>query len=145
MSGGDYLADATPDETWNFLAGKTGAALVDVRTAAEWSFVGIPDVASLGAPFLRVEWQVYPSMQANPAFVDTVAEELAAAGCSRESQVFFICRSGARSASAAAAMTAAGFARCYNVEGGFEGSRDSNGHRGMLDGWKAAGLPWSQS
>jgi rhodanese-related sulfurtransferase len=46
---------------------------------------------------------------------------------------------------AAAAMTGAGYSRCFNVAGGFEGMRDDAGHRGTIDGWKAANLPWLQS
>ena len=45
---------------------------------------------------------------------------------------------------AAVAMTKRGFARCFNLAGGFEGPLDNDGHRGRLDGWKVAGLPWKQ-
>jgi rhodanese-related sulfurtransferase len=139
-----YLADVTPAEAWELLAQKP-SALVDVRTSAEWAFVGLPDLSSTAAPLLRVEWQAYPSMQVNGAFVETVDEALRAAGVGPDAPILFICRSGARSASAAAAMTGAGYRRCYNVAGGFEGTRDERGHRGTTDGWKAADLPWVQS
>jgi len=119
--------------------------MIDVRTAAEWTFVGLPDLSATGRPLLRVEWQSYPSMQINAGFVDTVDAGLRAAGSGAASPLFFICRSGARSAAAAAAMTAAGYSRCFNVTGGFEGNRDERGHRGTREGWKAAGLPWVQS
>jgi rhodanese-related sulfurtransferase len=140
-----YLADVTPRETWETLAKEPGATLVDVRTAAEWNYVGLPDISSLGAAFHRVEWQSFPAGAVNPAFVETMKSALSKQGASQDAPLFFICRSGARSASAAAAMTAAGYTRCYNVAGGFEGSRDAEGHRGTVEGWKAAGLPWSQS
>jgi len=145
MSGRAYHADATAEETWTMLSSESGAALVDVRTVAEWNFVGVPDLSSTPAPLLQVEWQSYPSMQQNPSFVETVDDALRGGGTARGAPVFFICRSGARSASAAAAMTAAGYTRCYNVAGGFEGARDPNGHRGTIEGWKAAELPWVQS
>ena len=37
-------------------------------------------------------------------------------------------------------MTAAGYSRCYNVAGGFEGARDEKGTRngGRLEGGEAA-------
>ena len=38
-----------------------------------------------------------------------------------------------------------GYLNCFNVLEGFEGDKDSNGHRGVQGGWKAAGLPWVQS
>jgi len=145
MLGEGYYAEASPEETWDWLSREPGAAMVDVRTAAEWTFVGLPDLSATGRPLLRVEWQSYPSMQINAGFVDTVDAGLRAAGSGAASPLFFICRSGARSAAAAAAMTAAGYSRCFNVTGGFEGNRDERGHRGTREGWKAAGLPWVQS
>jgi rhodanese-related sulfurtransferase len=140
-----YQADVTPEEAWNTLSGEPGAALVDVRTAAEWSYVGLPDLSMIGAPLLKVEWQSFPSGEVNPAFAETLAAALKEQGLSSGAPVFFICRSGARSASAAASLTAAGYSRCYNVAGGFEGARDADGHRGTVEGWKAAKLPWVQS
>lgn len=145
MIGGAYHADATPQEAWEALASEPGAALVDVRTMAEWNYVGLPDLPPGRAPLLRVEWQSFPASQVNPAFVDTVDTALRAAASGPDSPIFFLCRSGARSAVAAAAMTAAGYSRCCNVAGGFEGMRDESGHRGNVEGWKAAGLPWTQS
>jgi rhodanese-related sulfurtransferase len=140
-----YLGDVTPKETWETLAKESGAALVDVRTAAEWSYVGLPDISETGAPLHRVEWQSFPSGAVNTDFASALSDALDVAGVSRDAPLFFICRSGARSASAAAAMTAAGYTRCYNVAGGFEGPRDAQGRRGTVEGWKAAGLPWVQS
>jgi rhodanese-related sulfurtransferase len=145
VAGQDYHDDVVPDETWRMLASEKGAALVDVRTAAEWNYVGLPDLSSIGVPLLRVEWQTFPTGAINPAFVETLDEALRRAGSDRDSPVFFLCRSGARSAAAAAAMTDAGYTRCYNVAGGFEGARDASGHRGTLEGWKASDLPWVQS
>jgi rhodanese-related sulfurtransferase len=56
----------------------------------------------------------------------------------------FLCRSGARSHSAAEAATRAGWRECYNVLEGFEGDKDAAHHRGTVGGWKKAGLPWIQ-
>jgi rhodanese-related sulfurtransferase len=145
MTGGAYHADTSPEAAWDTLSREPGAALVDVRSTAEWAYVGLPDLSQAGAPLLKVEWQSFPSMQVNPAFVATVDAALRAAGANQDSPVFFLCRSGARSAAAAAAMTQAGWSRCFNVAGGFEGPRDENGHRGTVEGWKAADLPWMQS
>jgi rhodanese-related sulfurtransferase len=80
-------------------------------------------------------------MQVDPEFVAKV-EQLV--GSDRNAPVYFICRSGARSRSAAQALTAAGYTRCYNVAGGFEGDVDAQGHRGRTNGWKASDLPWVQ-
>lgn len=140
-----YHGDVTPEEAWQMLTSEPGAALVDVRTTAEWSYVGLPDLSSIGAPLLRVEWQRFPTGQVNPEFVETLDDALQAKDTGRDAPIYFICRSGARSASAAAATTAAGYSRCYNVASGFEGPRDEKGHRGKVEGWKAANLPWVQS
>jgi rhodanese-related sulfurtransferase len=43
------------------------------------------------------------------------------------------------------AMTRAGYTKAFNIASGFEGAISPEGHRGGIDGWKAAGLPWRQS
>lgn len=140
-----YAGDITSAEAWELLKSDRQAQLVDVRTAAEWTFVGVPDLGQTGRKAILVEWQVYPGMGRNAAFEDAVAERLAAAGATTATPVFFLCRSGARSQSAARAMTAKGFTKCFNVADGFEGDVDAGRHRGRTNGWKASGLPWVQS
>ncbi len=132
-----YKGDVTPAEAFERLSSDSRAVLIDVRTQPEWAFVGVPVVEHL----IRQSWQVFPAMQVDEEFADKVR----AAGVSEDNEVFLICRSGARSAAAAAALTRAGFEHCYNVAQGFEGDRDAEGHRGTMGGWKAAGLPWAQS
>jgi rhodanese-related sulfurtransferase len=134
------VPDIGPSETWKALREDPEAVLIDVRTDAEWNFVGLPDLAEAGKQVLLVPWQLYPSMQVNAAF----AEDLRKAGLTAENRLFFICRSGARSQSAGQAAVAAGFPSSFNVADGFEGPVDRAGHRGTLAGWKAEGLPWRQ-
>jgi rhodanese-related sulfurtransferase len=134
-----YAGDITPQQAWALLQSDPSAVLVDVRTDAEWRFVGIPDLASTGREPVLTQW-VDVTGRPNAAFV----AELIAAGLSPERPVVFLCRSGARSIGAAKAATAAGLGPAYNVLEGFEGALDSTGHRGS-DGWRAAGLPWTQS
>ncbi|MBD7950062.1 rhodanese-like domain-containing protein [Oerskovia rustica] len=134
-----YAGDITPQQAWALLQSDPSAVLVDVRTDAEWRFVGIPDLASTGREPVLTQW-VDVTGRPNAAFV----AELTAAGLSPERPVVFLCRSGARSIGAAKAATAAGLGPAYNVLEGFEGALDDAGHRGS-DGWRAAGLPWTQS
>ena len=141
----DYAGDLELSAAWDLLATEAGCQMVDVRTVAEWNFVGLPDLSTLAREPHRVEWQSYPSMQINPHFVEDTAERLQAAGAGPETPVLFLCRSGARSRAAAVAMTRAGFQKAFNVAGGFEGALDDDGHRGTVTGWKAAGLPWRQT
>jgi rhodanese-related sulfurtransferase len=139
-----YAGDISCVECWRILEADAAAQLVDVRTSAEWNFVGVPVLAALGREPILIEWQRYPDMAVNPAFAETLERELAARGAGRDSPVLFLCRSGARSQAAAVALSARGFSRAYNVAGGFEGARDGEGHRGTIEGWKHDGLPWMQ-
>jgi len=119
--------------------------LIDVRTRAEWAYVGIVDLSAIGKETLLVEWQSYPTMAVNADFAEVLAAELDRRGVGRETALYFLCRSGARSLAAANALAEAGYDRCFNISGGFEGPLDEGRHRGSVDGWKAAGLPWVQS
>lgn len=142
---GAYAGDVDPAEAWESLQGDPRTILVDVRTRAEWAFVGLPVLAALGKQPITLEWQVFPSMAANPEFVTVLDEALGKAGIARDTTILFLCRSGQRSRFAAEAMTAAGWTRCFNISEGFEGGLDGEGHRGRVAGWKARGLPWSQT
>jgi rhodanese-related sulfurtransferase len=134
------VQNVPPSQVWEALRADPQAQLVDVRTDAEWNFVGLPDLAPAGKQAVLIQWQVYPTMQVNAAF----AAQLQEAGCTPAQHLYFICRSGQRSMAAAQAAEAAGFPHVYNVAEGFEGGPDGAGHRGKLAGWKARGLPWRQ-
>ncbi len=134
------VPDVSPRATYQALAEEPEAVLVDVRTDAEWNFVGVPDLSPIGKQVVLIPWQVYPTMQVNGAF----AEHLRRAGVTPESKLYFVCRSGARSLAAGQAAQAAGFPQAFNVADGFEGPVDAEGHRGGIAGWKADGLPWRQ-
>ena len=139
-----HIAVVSVEEAWTRLKSDAGSVLIDVRTIAEWAYVGLPDLTTVGKRPVLVEWQGFPDDRQNTAFVERVTEALAPIGADRDSELLFICRSGQRSLKAAQAMAAAGFTRCRNVTDGFEGPLDPNRHRGRLGGWKAKGLPWAQ-
>lgn len=129
-----YEGALTPREAYEVLQLAPGARLVDVRTRAEFDWVGrIP-----GA--VEIEWLTYPGNQRNPHFLTQLQHQV-----DHEGLVLFICRSGQRSHHAAALATQHGFPDCYNVLEGFEGDKDAHGQRNRLGGWRAAGLPWFQS
>ena len=128
-----YQGELTPLETHRLLQLAPCARLVDVRTRAEWDWVGrIP-----GA--VEIEWNQYPGGLRNPHFMNELQRQV-----DPEALVVFICRSGIRSIGSATAATEAGYSNCYNVLEGFEGDKDANGHRGNIGGWRQAGLPWIQ-
>ena len=129
-----------PKAAWDALMANPDAHLVDVRTDAEWQYVGLPDLRSAGKQAVLISWQYFPTGNVNTDF----AQALRAAGLEPGNALYFLCRSGVRSLAAAEAAEAAGFQTCFNVAHGFEGHPDRQGHRGTVDGWKAEGLPWRQ-
>ncbi len=139
-----YAGDVEPSEAWRILGENESAVLVDVRTRAEWGFVGIPDLNSIGKNVVLQEWQSFPAMERQPDFEAGVIQHLSAANVTKSAPVFFLCRSGVRSQGAAIALSAEGYERCYNLKDGFEGPKDNAGHRGSVAGWKASELPWQQ-
>jgi len=142
--GGEYAGDISAVEAYAMLTKEKSALLVDVRTTAEWAFVGVADLSDLGKEPILIEWQEYPAMRVNPHFAGGLKDLITKNGGSARSPILFLCRSGARSRSAAIAMAAAGQLHCYNIAGGFEGGHDDRHRRGSVDGWKANGLPWTQ-
>jgi len=138
-----HVGHVSVTEAWQRLEREPKAQLVDVRTKAEWNFVGVPDLAPVHRSAILIEWQSYPQGTTASDFVERCSEALLQAGAGSDTDVFFLCRSGARSLSAARAMAASGFTKCHNVDDGFEGPLDDHRHR-ACGGWKAAGLPWYQ-
>ena len=134
------IENIRPTQAWEVLQSDPQAQLVDVRTDAEWNFVGLPDLGEAGKQPVLIPWQVYPAMQPHPDFVGALRQ----AGLTPEHRILFLCRSGARSMAAANAAQAAGFTKVANIAEGFEGNPDGEGHRGVTSGWKAEGLPWHQ-
>ncbi len=144
---GYKVTELSPAETYDALLATQDAIMIDVRTKAEWAFVGIPDLEQDGRSLLLAEWKRFPDMAQNTSFVDQIMDAL---GETRPSKIFFMCRSGARSMQAAhtlaEALSATGASgECINIAEGFEGDLGPDRHRGTIGGWKAAGLPWKQN
>jgi rhodanese-related sulfurtransferase len=129
-----YLGALTPQEAYQVLQLAPSARLIDVRARAEWDLTGVIPGA------VQIEWQAYPGWIANPYFMQQLKQTI-----DHEAMLLFICRSGGRSHKAAEAATQAGYGECYNVLEGFEGDRDKVSQQRNINGWKKAGLPWTQS
>ena len=140
----EYAGDIGPKECWQALQ-QPDAWLVDVRTNAEWAFVGQPDLSGRTNPLISLQWQMFPSMEVDPSFGDRLQAQLNHAGADQFANLYFLCRSGVRSRFAAQAATAMGYRNAFNVSEGFEGDVNAEGHRGKTNGWQAAGLPWRQN
>ncbi len=134
------VPDISPKETWAALQADPDAVLIDVRTDMEWANIGVPVLETLGKQVVLASWQLAPSMQVNPGFI----EELKAAGLKPQQKLYFLCRSGVRSQSAGQAAVAAGFPHAFNVADGFEGPPNMLGQRGTSAGWQADKLPWTK-
>ncbi len=130
-----YAGAVTPLEAWELLRQQPEAKLIDVRTNAERHWVG--QVALPPGQHMAVEWTSWPSGVVNPQFIEQLGE---VAG--KDDVLLFLCRSGVRSRHAAKLATDHGFTNAYDILEGFEGDKDSAGHRKEIGGWCKAGLPW---
>lgn len=141
------VTEAAPLDIWTDLKSSRDSVVVDVRTRAEWSFIGTVDLDEVDREPVLLEWLRYPDMSVNPTFANDLLDAL---GGEVPSKIFFLCRSGVRSL-AAAANVAEVFgeqgisAECVNILEGFEGDLDADRHRGKANGWKARGLAWRQT
>lgn len=140
-----YAGDVSAKAAWDDLAKSPQATLVDVRTTAEWAYVGIPVLVAVGKTPLLIEWDDFATGDLVPDFIGRLEAELDKRGISRDAPLYFICRSGNRSRHAATLATEAGHPNSYNIEFGFEGRLSPDRHRGTPGSWKAEGLPWVQS
>jgi rhodanese-related sulfurtransferase len=132
-----YAGALTPQEAFEILTADSKALLVDVRTKAELELVGrVPDA-------LNVEWAFYPGMVANPQFAEQLKAELDKRNFDKNSVLVFLCRTGGRSNNAAVVAAAMGYTQAYNTLEGFEGEANADKQRTLINGWKHAGLPWT--
>ena len=131
-TGLSYAGGITPQIAWQLFA-QDEALLVDVRSGEERKFVGhVPGS-------LHVPWATGTALTRNPRFVRELEAKVG-----KDKPVLLLCRSGKRSVLAAEAATKAGLPLVFNVLEGFEGEINSDGHRGLDDGWRLRGLPWVQ-
>jgi len=127
-----YTGAMTPREAFDVLQANPQALLVDVRTQAELELVGrIPNA-------LNIEWAFYPGMIKNQDFAKQLAEKV-----DKNLIVIFMCRTGGRSHNAATVAQQLGYANAYNMLEGFEGEANELKQRTTINGWKHAGLPWT--
>ncbi len=141
----NYGGEISVSECWETLSNSSKAVLIDVRTNAEWAYVGMPELTATMTPLVGQQWQLFPTMEADPDFTGKLITTLKQMQLGDDTKLFFLCRSGVRSLAAARAMWGLGYKESFNITGGFEGDPDDNGHRGQKNGWKADGLPWRQN
>ena len=134
--------EITSLEAWQMLQADNKACIVDVRTVAEWSFVGIPDLSSIGRELHQISWRLYPSMCINQDFAQQL---LYFVKKDKQAKLLFLCRSGHRSAEAREYAVELGYKNSYNIIDGFEGKINKYAHRNNINGWRHNNLPWVQA
>ena len=130
-----YAGAVSPAEAFELLQLDPAARLIDVRTRAELDWVGRPVIGD--GQYAHVEWTRYPGAVPNAEFLDQLR-----AVATPDAPVLFLCRSAARSKLAAIEAAKAGFTRAFDLLEGFEGDKDTLGHRKTVSGWCFRGLPW---
>jgi len=135
-----YARDLLAIDAYWLLASDATSILIDVRTRAEWAYVGAPDIRTIGKIPYFLEWQSYPSMQVDQLFASRLGATLESAGVEPGAALVFLCRSGARSRHAAIAMTRAGWTPSYNVSDGLgaTGWLEAEGRRLWVEGGRTA-------
>jgi rhodanese-related sulfurtransferase len=126
-------------QAWDILAENPDAVLVDVRTMAEWAYVGLPDLTGLGKTVVMIEWADMSGRQ-NDDFIQSLMAQI-----QFDQTVLFICRSGVRSQAAMLMAAEAGYKDVINVADGFEGPLNEMRQRKTVSGWCANGLAWIQN
>ena len=135
-----YKRNLLPKMAVERLQDNPQALFVDVRSKAEYKYVGFPENSIL------IPWIDDPDWEPNPeAFSEAVMQELDGRENLSDTEIILICRSGFRSNEALKCLENKGFTQVSHVASGFEGDLDENDHRGNLNGWRHDGMPWSQS
>ncbi len=129
-----YAGLLTPKEAYQLLQNYPNTKLVDVRSRAELELVGRVPTAT------AIEWAFFPGMAANPEFAVQLETQI-----DKEAVVIFMCRTGGRSHNAAVLAQQLGFKQAYNMIEGFEGESNAAKQRTLINGWKHASLPWTNS
>lgn len=138
---GNYAGDVNVAQAWEILSTQNNSILIDVRTAAEWQFSGVPTLKFLGKEVFFIPWLNYPTFDFNNRFFPSFE----AMNIAPEATILFLCKVGGRSRDAAEAVAERGYLNAHSIESGFEGDHNEYGQRGRVNGWKAAGLPWEQA
>ncbi len=127
-----YTGALTPHEASDLMQHDSATVLVDVRSRAELELVGkVPQA-------MHIEWAFYPGMVANTEFAKQLVESV-----DKNLTIVFMCRTGGRSHNAAVVAHQLGYSNVYNMLEGFEGEANGLQQRTLINGWKHAGLPWS--
>ncbi len=125
---------------------------IDVRTAEEQLFVGVPDGIDGTAPFGIMNYAKWDEEKKtylrypNPDFLGNFEYWALDKGIDKTDPIVLICRSGDRSALGSDLLARHGYTNVWSVVDGFEGDLAKDGPKKgqrAVNGWKNEGLPWS--
>lgn len=122
--------------------------LVDVRSQLEIVLAGWAPAVDIHVPYL--EHTLYRNesgrgwtIAENNAFMDDLVQRLRQRDADIDAVILVMCRSGERSAQVVERLAELGYLLAVNVIDGFEGDLGDDGRR-LVNGWKNAGLVWTQ-
>ena len=127
---------------------------VDVRSRAEATFLGMARDVDVLIPYQDFNGETAPwdakagtyGLEANLDFLPMLEKAMQARKLGKDSPIVLMCRSGARSATAATLVARYGYSKVYSVVDGYEGDVAKDGPRAgqrAINGWRIEGLPWS--
>jgi rhodanese-related sulfurtransferase len=134
LAGAQEIFEISPQSAFERLR-QPNTYLIDVRTIAEYVYVGHPEMATCIPLMFWDETQI--QQVANVNFLEDVKARF-----KPTDTLILICRSGSRSRHAMRLLRREGFSSVFNISEGFEGNRDREGYR-TLGGWKNHGLPYT--
>ena len=88
-SAAGYAGDVAAAEAYRRLSSERSSVLIDVRTQAEWGYVGVPDPGRSARLFL--EWQSFPAMQVDPGFATRLTASWRPPASSADAPLLFLC------------------------------------------------------
>lgn len=138
----------TPRTAHDLTRQEDNVFIIDVRTAAEWIWVGHPGPNNLSkgeelaGKVVNISYLIERNGEKvfNNQFLGDVRK---AFGDSPDVTLIMMCRSGKRSKAAAILLEAEGYT-VMNMESGFQGNKDIYGYR-TVDGWAMDGFPYTIS
>jgi rhodanese-related sulfurtransferase len=134
------LVELSSSQCWDFLQQNKGNSfLIDVRSKEEWLETGVADLSSINNEARLISWLLFtPHTHQNDNFITDLNMSIQ----DKDAHLFFICKSGGRSAQAANATIKDGYKNCYNVNDGFVGNMFNNNLKETnLNGWMNSNLP----
>ena len=129
-------------KAYSILQQSGNTVLIDVRSSMEYEYVGHPINA------IHIPIKEPPDWEIRTDFINNVRSELEKKFPDiqnlSEVHIILLCRSGKRSGQAAVMLESEGYKNIINIIDGFEGDKDANDHRSVINGWRFNKLPWEQ-